>query len=88
MKLAKRFSITCELFTDDLELFRQPPPDSMTIINSPDRYSSRDRMKEGVLAELYASIPERLHDMMRNDSAFGRTVTICILSAQLELPVN
>ncbi|KAF8239882.1 hypothetical protein L208DRAFT_1374489 [Tricholoma matsutake] len=45
---------------DDLELFQQPPLDWMVIINSPDWYSSRDQRKEGVLAELYASIPEQL----------------------------
>ena len=76
MKLAKRFSFTCELFIDDFELFRNPCPISMAIISSPDRYNSKDSVKDGIVAELYSLVPGRLHDMMQNDSAFGKMVIV------------
>jgi hypothetical protein len=76
MKLAKRFSFTCELFMDNFELFRNPCPITMAIISSPDRYNSKDSVKDGIVAELYSLVPGRLHDLMQNDSAFGKTVIV------------
>jgi hypothetical protein len=81
-KLGKRFVYTGELFMDDLEAFRQPRPESISwIISSADRYKSRESIKEGIVAELYMTVPERLHDMMQNDSLVGRTVILSDFSS-------
>jgi hypothetical protein len=76
-KIVKRFGTTGELFLMDAEIFRQCRPESFPgIITSSDRYLTPESMKEGLIAELYALVPERLHETMQNDGVFGKTVRL------------
>jgi hypothetical protein len=76
-KIAKCFGTTGELFLTDAEIFRQRCPKSfLGNITHSDHYLTSESTKEGIIAELYSVVPERLHETMQNDSVFGKTVRL------------
>jgi len=76
--LAKKYTALYEPFSsiyNDPNLFMTPRPPSDCL--APERRFSRNKTarRDGWLAQLYAFLPEHLHGMVRNHSAFGTEVS-------------
>ena len=76
------FSLTCEMFLPDNynTIITSSSHPQQSLVNSPQRYITKAAEEAGVLSEIYETVPERFHGLMREHSQFGILVSfICLL---------
>ena len=80
--IGRMFSLTCEMFLPDNynTIITSSSRPQQSLVNSPQRYMTKAAEEAGVLSELYETVPERFHGLMREHSQFGVLVSfICLL---------
>lgn len=70
-RLGKKFGVMHELFITETE-FNVPCPAMKP--DDPERYKNQGTMRDGIIAEVFAFVPSRLHALMENHHWFGATV--------------
>ncbi|EDR00664.1 uncharacterized protein LACBIDRAFT_313198 [Laccaria bicolor S238N-H82] len=71
--IGRMFSLTCELFLPDNynTVITNSSRPQQSLVNSPQRYVTKAAEEAGVLSEIYETVPERFHGLMREHSQFG-----------------
>ncbi|EDR03682.1 uncharacterized protein LACBIDRAFT_331156 [Laccaria bicolor S238N-H82] len=71
--IGQMFSLTCELFLPDNynTVVTNSSRPQQSLINSPQRYVTKAAEEAGILSEIYETVPERFHGLMREHSQFG-----------------
>lgn len=77
-KIAKRFGVFNQMFLEHRSWFQEPRPTQS--MDTKQRYSSAETIKQGVLIELYNVVPERQHREMQHNGSFGVTVSFFVLN--------
>jgi hypothetical protein len=75
-KLGRMFAVMYEPWVED-GLFQQPRPEKSS--NDPERFKSEKAKEEGIIAELYEAVPEKLHRMLEDQSHFKTVVCLPVL---------
>ena len=75
LELRKKFCILAELWVDESAL-GWPYPTTMEHISpwSPDHYDGTTSKQDGVMAEIYAYVPEEFHKLIHISPQFSSTV--------------
>ncbi|EDR06099.1 uncharacterized protein LACBIDRAFT_329233 [Laccaria bicolor S238N-H82] len=71
--IGRMFSLTCEMFlpNDYNTVIINSSRPQQSLVNSPQRYVTKAAEEAGVLSEMYETVPERFHGLMREHSQFG-----------------
>jgi len=72
--LGRKFFVMGEPWVDP-QSFQLPCPTDVTA-NGAERFATESCIQEGIIAELYAFVPKRLHQAMQDTSYFSEKVRI------------
>lgn len=74
---ARKFCVMNEIFVPEAAFLTADPNfDPM----DPDRYTSEDLIRKGVIAELFEEVPKNLHDKMQESGTFRDMVSTVVIT--------